>query len=53
MVSTGEAAGELLFACPQCGSSLFVNQPMRDTLLEEGCVLCGSELSDDDFDSVE
>lgn len=53
MVSTGESTGELLFACPECGASLCVNPAMRDTMIDKGCVMCESELSPEDFESIE
>lgn len=53
MESTENEGEELVFACPSCGSSLLVNPPMRDTLLENGCVLCGTTVGADDFATAE
>ena len=30
------------FACPACGERLTVDTPVRETLLEQGCVFCGA-----------
>lgn len=37
------------FVCPVCGESMSVNAPMRDALIENGCVICGSSVSTDAF----
>lgn len=52
MEAANDAGEELMFACPECGSSLLVNAPMRDTLMENGCVICGSEVTGSEFEST-
>jgi len=47
-MSTGEGS-DFRFACPECGESLAVNAAMRDALLERGCVVCGSSVTDAAF----
>ena len=37
------------FVCSECGESFEVNGSMRETLVEEGCVVCGSEVTPDQF----
>jgi predicted RNA-binding Zn-ribbon protein involved in translation (DUF1610 family) len=44
-------AEEFEFGCPDCGETLTVNEPMKRTLVENGCVVCGSGLTADAFDS--
>lgn len=39
------ASEEFTFVCPGCGESMEVNPAMRDALLENGCVVCGTSLS--------
>ena len=33
------------FVCPACDESLQVDGPMRDALLETGCVVCSGEVT--------
>jgi endogenous inhibitor of DNA gyrase (YacG/DUF329 family) len=33
---------EFEFSCPACGETLRVNGSMRSTLIERGCVVCGT-----------
>jgi predicted RNA-binding Zn-ribbon protein involved in translation (DUF1610 family) len=42
---------EFVFHCPDCGESMAVNAPMREALLDHGCVVCGTSLSSADFRS--
>lgn len=37
------------FVCPDCAEQLVVNESMKVALLERGCVICGVDLSDEDF----
>jgi transcription elongation factor Elf1 len=41
------------FVCPACGESMSVNAAMREALVANGCVICGSPVSPDDFTAVE
>lgn len=50
----GMSAGEeYVFVCPDCEESMEVNASMRDALVENGCVICGSSVSPDAFTRVE
>lgn len=40
---------EYIFVCPVCEESMEVNASMRDALVENGCVVCGSPVSTDAF----
>ena len=51
MVRSG-AGGAFVFLCPSCDESLEVNGRMKDTLLAEGCVICGSRVTASAFTSV-
>ena len=42
--------GNLRFHCPDCGEDMSVNEPMRDALLDHGCVVCGTAVSASAFD---
>ena len=46
---TRDEPTEHTFSCPECGETLEVNASMRDALLEFGCVLCGTLVSDEAF----
>lgn len=37
------------FVCPECEESLEVNAAMRDALVERGCVICGSAVTEGAF----
>lgn len=43
------ADDDYTFVCPECGESMAVNGPMRDALVANGCVVCGSTVSEDAF----
>lgn len=36
---------EYLFVCPVCEETIDVNSSMKDALVENGCVICGSSVS--------
>ena len=38
------------FVCESCAESMEVDGPMRDALIEFGCVICGSPVSARSFD---
>ncbi|WP_254829247.1 DUF7560 family zinc ribbon protein [Haloglomus salinum] len=40
-----EEEQEFIFRCPECGERLEVNGPMRETLIERGCVICSADVS--------
>lgn len=37
------------FACPGCDSSIHVTTETREAILEQGCVICGSDVTADAF----
>lgn len=37
------------FICPVCSESLEVNTPMRNALIENGCVLCCARVASQAF----
>jgi predicted RNA-binding Zn-ribbon protein involved in translation (DUF1610 family) len=43
------AGANLTFRCPGCGEAMMVNEPMREALLDHGCVVCGTALSPSAF----
>jgi predicted nucleic acid-binding Zn ribbon protein len=47
MVENG--AAEYRFVCDECGESLEVNDAMRDTLIEKGCVICSATVTTTEF----
>ena len=44
--------GGITFVCPSCEGGLEVNDPMKVTLLEMGCVLCGSVVTEAAFSAA-
>ena len=40
------------FTCSSCGETITVNDSMKDALLEHGCVICGKEPAENDFDAT-
>jgi predicted RNA-binding Zn-ribbon protein involved in translation (DUF1610 family) len=42
---------EFEFSCPACGETLRVDASMRTTLLERGCVVCGTVVTTGAFSS--
>jgi len=40
---------DIVFVCPDCGEFMMVNPAMRDALVENGCVVCGSPVPEDAF----
>lgn len=38
--------------CPDCGETIYVDEGMREPLLEEGCIVCRGRLSPADFAPV-
>lgn len=47
MVDNG--AKEYRFVCDECSESLQVNDAMRETLIEKGCVICSAPVSPAEF----
>lgn len=44
-----DEAEEFTFVCPNCGESMTVNGPMKEALVEKGCVICGASLTSSAF----
>lgn len=42
-------SAEYRMTCPSCGETLVVDDSMRAALVENGCVVCGGNLSGDAF----
>lgn len=49
---SSETGDEYTFVCPACDESLEVNDPMREALLERGCVICGASVTAEAFTRV-
>jgi predicted RNA-binding Zn-ribbon protein involved in translation (DUF1610 family) len=43
------ATEDYTFVCPECGESLSVNDSMREALIANGCVICGSSVPEGSF----
>jgi len=39
------------FVCPECRRSIEVDDAMRATLLDAGCVVCGAAVTEADIDN--
>ncbi|WP_255198728.1 DUF7560 family zinc ribbon protein [Halorarius litoreus] len=46
------ATEDYTFVCPECGESLSVNDSMREALIHNGCVVCGSTVAEESFTAV-
>jgi len=40
-----QPAQAYVFTCPECGEEIRIDAGMRDSLLEVGCVVCGSHVT--------
>lgn len=40
---------ELVFHCPVCNESFIVDLNMKTTIIEKGCVYCGSTITEEAF----
>lgn len=47
-----DAEGECTFVCPECAETLEVNEPMKELLIEKGCVVCGADVTEDAFSAL-
>ncbi|SEK28990.1 DUF7560 family zinc ribbon protein [Haloferax larsenii] len=45
-------SADYTFECPDCGESMMVNASMRDALIDNGCVICGSTVSQQSFSTA-
>ncbi|KKF39376.1 hypothetical protein FK85_29050 [Halorubrum saccharovorum] len=41
------------FVCPECRRSIEVDDEMRATLIETGCVVCGAPISEGDIGNTQ
>ncbi|KAB1192456.1 zinc ribbon domain-containing protein [Haloferax sp. MBLA0076] len=48
----GTTADEFEFECPQCSEQFEVNDGMREALLERGCPVCTSAVTETAFSSL-
>lgn len=46
---SGPVADDFTFVCPACEEDLEVNGSMKAALIEKGCVICGSAVTDRAF----
>ncbi|MFA9517398.1 hypothetical protein ACERIT_09305 [Halopenitus sp. H-Gu1] len=46
---SSNGGGEYAFNCPGCEESLVVNEPMKNALVESGCVICGTTVTPEAF----
>lgn len=46
---SGQDGEEYAFVCSACEESLEVNEPMKKTLIERGCVICGTTVTEEAF----
>jgi len=46
---SGDETEGYAFVCPECEEYLKINKMMKDTLIERGCVICGSPVAEEAF----
>jgi hypothetical protein len=46
---SSEENKDYTFLCPECNESLSVNGPMRELLIDRGCVICGTSITESAF----
>jgi transcription initiation factor IIE alpha subunit len=46
---SGEESGGYAFVCPECEERLEINETMKETLIERGCVICGTPVTEEAF----
>jgi transcription initiation factor IIE alpha subunit len=44
-----EENGGFVFVCPKCEEYLELNEGMKETLIERGCVICGTPVKEEAF----
>lgn len=42
---SSEGDKEYVFRCPECDESLKVNDSMKESLVDGGCVICGTSVT--------
>lgn len=40
------------FRCGECGESIEVDAPMREAMMDKGCVICGAAVPDSSFEDA-
>jgi transcription initiation factor IIE alpha subunit len=43
------SSAPLVFTCEECGAKFELDDAMRQTLLEVGCLMCGTGVSEHNF----
>jgi hypothetical protein len=46
---SSEGDKEYVFRCPECDESLKVNDVMKESLVDRGCVICGTSVTSEAF----
>ncbi|MFW5956519.1 MAG: DUF7560 family zinc ribbon protein [Halorhabdus sp.] len=46
---SGEEDKQYVFLCPECGVSLRVNDSMKESIVERGCVICATSVTVEAF----
>ncbi len=46
---SSEEDKEYVFLCPACDESLKVNDSMKESLVDRGCVICGTSVTMEAF----
>jgi endogenous inhibitor of DNA gyrase (YacG/DUF329 family) len=46
---SGEESEGYAFVCPECEERLEINKTMKETLIERGCVICGTPVTEGAF----
>jgi transcription initiation factor IIE alpha subunit len=46
---SGEESEGYAFVCPECEERLEINEKMKHTLIERGCVICGTSVTEEAF----
>ena len=41
------------FVCPECNQSIAINDAMKQTLLDAGCVVCGAPIQSADINDTQ
>jgi Zn ribbon nucleic-acid-binding protein len=46
---SGDESEGYAFVCPACEERLEINKTMKETLIERGCVICGTSVTEEAF----
>ncbi|WP_267642857.1 DUF7560 family zinc ribbon protein [Haloarchaeobius amylolyticus] len=44
------STGNYRFECPECAENIEVNESMKEAIQASGCIICGTSVSDQEFD---